>query len=309
MTTPSASPSPTDTSPTTPQRIDDEPLRLVTSYNDIFVVIAAGLLIFGTVWFSATASLPEWLSALIVIATAWGLSEIFVRRRRMALPALCFAHLFVSSLFYLNVDGTDSLPAESSVSWWTLIATCLCAGFGAAIYWWRFRVPAVITMGIAGVVLAVWMHVSTLVNGATPWLLASTVVAGLAIFVWALRWDSQDLQRASIRSDIAFWLHLLAACMIAHPIFWVLSPDHPVAVIAVFLLLTAVSIAIDRRALIVSSLIYVLISLNVAQVEASLAIVSIVVGSTLLVLSIFWRAARRAVLRCLPAGWQTRLPR
>lgn len=238
MTTPAASPSPTDTPPTTQQRIDDEPLRLVTSYNDIFVVIAASLLMFGTLWLTATASLPQWLSALIVIAITWGLSEIFVRRRRMALPALFFAHLFVSSLFYINVDGTDSLPVEESVSWGTLIATCLCTGFGAALYWWRFRVPAVIAMGIASWVLAIWLHVSTLVDGATPWLLASTVIAGLAIFTWALRWDSQDLQRTSLRSDIAFWLHLLAACMIAHPIFWVLSPDHPVAVIAVFLLLT-----------------------------------------------------------------------
>jgi len=26
------------------------------------------------------------------------------------------------------------------------------------------------------------------------------------------------------------------------------------------------------------------------------------------VLSVFWRASRRAVLRLLPAGWQARLP-
>ena len=61
-----------------------------------------------------------------------------------------------------------------------------------------------------------------------------------------------------MRSDVALWLHLLAACMVTHPIFWVLMPDHSVAAITFFVLLTGISLAIDRRALMMSSLLYVI---------------------------------------------------
>ena len=39
--------------------------------------------------------------------------------------------------------------------------------------------------------------------------------AGIAIFTYAMRWDISDRARQTRRSDVAFWLHLLAAL---HPI-------------------------------------------------------------------------------------------
>ena len=247
--TSAAQPSPASYPPT-PQRVDDEPLRLVTSFNDIFVVIAAWLLSFGTVFL--TGGLPSWLQMLIATAITWGLSEIFVRRRRMALPALCFAFSFVSTAALLGFGNASLLhqgseTVRASMSVWTLAATAVCTLLAAALYWWRFRVPAVIAMGLAGVVIVAWAHALVLDAQAVGGLLVANIVAGLAIFIWALRWDAQDPQRITIRSDVAFWLHLLAACMVTHPIFWMLAPHHPGAVIAVFLVLTAVSLAIDRR--------------------------------------------------------------
>lgn len=309
--------------PLTQQRIDDEPLRLVTSFNDIFVVIASWLLSFGTVWL--TASLPSWLQMLIAAAITWGLSEIFVRRRRMALPALCFSFSFVSTAAMLGFGNASLLhqggeSVRASMSWWTLVGTCVCTALGAALFWWRFRVPAVIAMGVAGVVAVVWAHVLVLTEN-DGWLLVANVVVGLAIFVWALRWDAQDPQRTTIRSDVAFWLHLLAACMVTHPIFWMLAPNHPGAVIAVFVLLTAVSLAIDRRALMLSSLLYVMSAiLRMFMTPAtngdelythssmSLPATAVIVGGVLLLLSVFWQPSRRAVLRLLPSAWRAKLP-
>lgn len=311
------------------QRADDEPLRLVTSFNDIFVVIASWLLSFGTVWL--TAALPAWQQMLIAAAITWGLSEIFVRRRRMALPALCFAFSFVSTATMLGFGNASLLHGGSegvraSMGVWTLIATSVCTVLSAALYWWRFRVPAVIAMGLAGVVIVAWAHVIVLKESVSGWLLIANVVAGLAIFVWALRWDAQDPQRTTIRSDVAFWLHLLAACMVTHPIFWALAPHHPGAVIAVFFLLTAVSLAIDRRALMLSSLLYVMGAMlrltmtpsadgtgvsgeSFVVPDLSLPMVAVVVGGSLLLLSVFWQPSRNAVLRLLPAAWRARLPR
>lgn len=328
MTTPEA-PTPPDipatSSPLQTQRADDEPLRLVTSFNDIFVVVASWLLSFGTLWL--TSALPSWLQMLIAAAITWGLSEIFVRQRRMALPALCFSFSFVSTIALLGFGNASLLHQDgesmrASMSWWTLAATCVCTALGAALFWWRFRVPAVIAMGVAGIVIAVWAHVIVLNEDASGWLLAANVVVGLAIFVWALRWDAQDPQRTTIRSDVAFWLHLLAACMVTHPIFWMLSPHHPGAVIAVFVLLTAVSLVIDRRALMLSSLLYLLSAILQMLMTRSpdgvdaytvpdnaMSVAAVVVGGGLLVLSVFWQPSRKAVLRLLPSAWRARLPR
>ena len=56
-------------------------------------------------------------------------------------------------------------------------------------------------------------------------LLPLVFVAGLGVFAFAMRWDMTDPQRETRRSDVAFWLHLLAAPMIAHPLFNWLARD------------------------------------------------------------------------------------
>ncbi|WP_140413409.1 MULTISPECIES: hypothetical protein [unclassified Pandoraea] len=298
------------------QRVDDEPLRLVTSFNDVFVVIAAWLLSFGTGWL--TMSLPTTLQMLISAAITWGLSEIFVRRRRMALPALCFSFGFISAVALIGFGNAslvtqDVSGVRQSMSWFTLGGTAIFTAAGAALYWWRFRVPVAIAFGVAGVVITAWFHILVLRENFLEWILVASVLVGLAIFVWALRWDAQDPQRVTIRSDVAFWLHLVAACMVTHPIFWTLMPAHPFAAIAVFLVLTVVSLVIDRRALMLSSLLYVISAIMKVLVTSSdassLPVVAVVVGAALLLLSVFWQPSRALALRCVPAGWRAKLPR
>jgi hypothetical protein len=72
-------------------------------------------------------------------------------------------------------------------------------------------------------------------------------------------------------------------------------------------------LAIDRRALLVSALAYVLWALSdllerFGAVELSFALTAFVIGSALLLLSAFWHSARRAVVTPLPAGLQAKLP-
>ncbi|MGC7404469.1 hypothetical protein ACPWR0_10440 [Pandoraea pneumonica] len=298
------------------QRVDDEPLRLVTSFNDIFVVVAAWLLSFGIGWL--TTSLPMSLQMLISAAIAWGLSEIFVRRRRMALPALWFSLSFISTVALIGFGNTlhfmsDTEGMRQSMSWFTLAGTAIFTAAAAALYWWRFRVPFSIALGVGGVVLTTWFHFLVLKENFLEWILVASVVAGLAIFVWALRWDARDPQRVTVRSDVAFWLHLLAACMVTHPIFWTLMPEHPIAAIAVFLVLTVVSLVIDRRALMLSSLLYVISAIMKVVVMSSdangLPVIAVVVGASLLLLSVFWQPSRALALRLVPASWRAKLPR
>ncbi|WP_150557733.1 hypothetical protein [Pandoraea bronchicola] len=327
MTTPDIQPSQQTAAPDLPQqRIDDEPMRLITSFNDVFVVVASALLMFGTVWL--TTSLPPWLGALISAALFWALSEIFVRRRRMALPALCYSFGFIAAFASIGFTGIEAVRGlgeyaptspETEGLWlnaqllFALLLSYAGVGIGTLLYWRRFHVPVTIAMGIGGAVCLTWLFVLVLGENLIDAMRVADIVAGLAIFAWALRWDARDPQRTTIRSDIAFWLHLLAACMVTHPIFWAIMPDYPIAAIAVFVLLTLISLVIDRRALMMSSLLYVISAiLNVmvtSTATQSLAVVAIVVGGALLILSAFWHPSRAAVLKLLPAQWRARLPR
>jgi hypothetical protein len=72
-------------------------------------------------------------------------------------------------------------------------------------------------------------------------------------------------------------------------------------------------LAIDRRALLVSALAYVLYALNAmfrefGAVELNVALTALVIGSALLLLSAFWHQARSMVVRPLPDGLKARLP-
>ena len=54
-------------------------------------------------------------------------------------------------------------------------------------------------------------------------ILGFVLLLGIGVFLFAMWWDASDRARTTRRSDVAFWLHLLAAPMIAHPIFTLLG--------------------------------------------------------------------------------------
>ncbi|MBW0007825.1 MAG: hypothetical protein JO335_08955, partial [Sphingomonas sp.] len=143
---------------------------------------------------------------------------------------------------------------------------------------------------------------------------------GVGIFLFAMWWDSSDRARLTRRSDVAFWLHLLAAPMIVHPIFTLLGLNNGsvtlsegLIVIALYIALGLTALAVDRRALLVSALAYVLWALadlfkRFGAVELNIALTALVIGSALLLLSAFWHQARGAIVRPLPEGLREKLP-
>ena len=50
-------------------------------------------------------------------------------------------------------------------------------------------------------------------------MLVFLLVFGIGVFLFAMWWDASDPKRETRRADVAFWLHLLAAPMIVHPVF------------------------------------------------------------------------------------------
>jgi len=151
------------------------------------------------------------------------------------------------------------------------------------------------------------------------WVLLLVLIAGVGVFVLAMRWDFSDRVRETGRSDVAFWLHLLAAPMMIHPVFTVAahggepSLGQALVVVGLYLLIAWVSLLIDRRALMVSALGYVLYAFSnllklYGVVSLGFAFTALAIGGLLLLLSAFWHGARQGVVSRMPVGWQERLP-
>lgn len=145
-------------------------------------------------------------------------------------------------------------------------------------------------------------------------------IAGVTCLAYAMYWDASDRQRLTRRSDVAFWLHLVAAPTIVHSIFTQFTAQHmqinnwqALLIFLLYALISLVSIVLDRRALMVSALGYVLYAFTNVLKEAGVvslgfALTALVVGSALLVLSAFWHQSRSWIVRKLPAKLQARVP-
>ena len=314
--------------------IDEEHFRLLTGFNDIFVSVAAVILLISVAWIgyyippNAGGEGPSPFSGVAVAATAWGLAKFFTRKRRMALPSiillLAFAGtLFASGLFLGIAIGESALQNNERLIAGIAALSAAIAAAAAWLHWRRFKVPITIAAGAAAVV-GVGLGLLGVIMGETEGLpdimLGFALLLGIGVFLYAMSWDASDPRRETRRSDVAFWLHLLAAPLIVHPVFVLLgltdgtaSAGEALAVLLLYVGLGLTALAIDRRALLVSALAYVLYALNslfetYGAVELSFALTALVIGSALLLLSAFWHSARKAVVKTLPARVQAKLP-
>lgn len=309
---------------------DEEQFRLVTGFNDFFVTIAGILVLVGAGWFGG-AIVPS-LGGALVAAAAWGMAEFFTRVRRMALPSIVFFLAFVGGVYFtflgLYPDRMGSLGWLSGVNSRSFLlyqAGATAVTIGACwVHWKRFMVPITIAAGVASIAQLAFTLVAAAFFPMSPnWTLALLLIAGLVIFAYAMHWDSQDRARVTRRSDVAFWLHLSASPMIVHPIFVLMGVNFgmreenatmiSIVAIGIYLLLGIVALIVDRRAILVSALVYVLIAAVylVSQIGiegAGFAIVIIVIGSSLLMLSAFWQAMRRLIVPHLSEAIQQRVP-
>jgi MFS family permease len=313
---------------------DEEQFRLLTGFNDIFVAIASVLLLVALGWIGYEIGPripdgPSFTSGLLVATAAWGLAEFFTRKRRMALPSILLllafvgAVLFTGLALFMQIIGEQAIDDDERVAALLFAAAAAIAAGATWAHWRRFRVPITIAAGAAavgGVVLA--LVASVLGDG---WeqgdrMLAAAFVLGLGVFAFAMWWDASDRERLTRRADVAFWLHLLAAPLLVHPVFHALGVlDNDVAVgsavlvVLLYIALALVALAIDRRALMVSALAYVLYALSalfreLGAVGLNVALTALVIGSALLLLSAFWHSARAVVVGWLPEGVRAKLP-
>lgn len=318
-----------------PASPDDEQLRFISGFSDIFVTIGLAMFL-GAIGYFAQQSggkLGMWIAIAI---TAWLLAEFFTRRRRMALPSIVLLIVFAFAVFmdastflgaglvqptryYAPTVNLIGLDREQPTM---LAAAAFLTVLLTAAHYWRFRVPITIAAGCG----AVTGMVVGLVYGLVPQLSpvghnAVILVCGLAIFALAMRFDMADPERLTRRTDIAFWLHLLAAPLIVHSLIREmmagasrLSPGSAFAIMVVFLLLSFVAVLIDRRAMLVSGLSYAGIAFGTLIRQAGFSdmttpVTILALGAFVLLLSAGWRPLRAGILNSVPFGLTRKLPK
>ncbi len=308
---------------------DDEKLRFVSGFGDIFVTIGIGLFLSASAYFLSALSGPIGMAAGLA-AASWGLAEFFTRRRRMALPSIVLLIVFAAASYLValrlfqiglggsNISFSNGIPAEGALSH---AGAGLMTVLLAAAHYWRFRVPITIAAGTAAAGVTALAVISYIAPQFTAqWVTLLVFAIGLAIFALAMHFDLSDRSRLTRHTDIAFWLHLLAAPLIVHPLVEgmiggqrAFDTRSAVAMLGLFLALGCIAVLIDRRALLVSGLSYAGVAF--ASLLRETGLTDSTVPSTMLALGLFvlllsagWRPLRALLLGALPDAIARKLP-
>ena len=297
---------------------DEENIRLIGGFNDIFIVIACALLLFSSLW--AVKSIDPRLGLATFVVLSWALAEFFVLKRKMAFPAIMLLLAFIGGVFKLSMEVFSTLNEQA------VIAATGASVIAAYCHWRRFHVPITIATGTAATIgFIVSSFISTFttaetLNVLTDWILVVIFACGITTFLFAMVWDASDRERVTNRTDTAFWLHLLSAPLIIHPVFLgvgILNGEESISSIAIiitlYLLMSLVSIIIDRRAFMVSSLVYVLYALSslmsmYGDVGTNFAMTGVAIGAALLLLSALWHPVRGLIVTVLPNAVKQLVP-
>jgi hypothetical protein len=281
--------------------------------------------------FAGRVKMVIMLAPLPLLVGAWLLAEYFTGRRRLLLPSMALSFFIVwaasisaaglasqfiseSQMIAASADGDfNPFQALTSMGYAGFAAATLAAG---AIFW-RFRLPFSLFLlagSIAGlfytaVVQAAGIQGVTLMVGG-----AVTLAVGLGTLLAAVWFDMKDPTRSTRNSDHAFWLHMAAAPQIIFGVralvlgsgFDEASTQFATVMLIVLVLFGVVSLAINRRALIVSGLVTFTASLWVLVNNSgwsglnSLMLTALIVGGGIVLLGGGWRTVRRTVLKAFP---------
>ncbi|MDO6964230.1 hypothetical protein [Rhizobium alvei] len=314
-----------------PSEVAEAP-RFIRGFHDILITIGILVLIAGLGGLTRVYVIP-------VVAIV--LAEILVKRQRLALPAVVLTLAFGGSVgFAAGTFINAGWPGMMEDLLLTLSA--LCAAVCLALFYWRYQVPlalsAVIALAFAVVVeggsLLIWSaSADPLFYSKRPWLVAFYIgVFAVLTFGMALRFDLADRMRVTRRSDVAFWLHLVAAPALLYTLIAVIylsrgnqifgtepSLWQAVAIVFSVAALMLTGIVLDRRAFVTSGLVSLGYAINILLSKGSLEgllksadslffIILIAIGVVVLSLGIGWQPLRRIVVGALPENLSGRLP-
>ncbi len=299
--------------------------RLVRGFHD--VLISIGITVFlAAVW--------GILGSITVIIFVIALSEYFIKRQKLALPAfLLTSFLAVSSyVLFIKVFGSNVIKDISPA----LILASLF--FVLSGYYWRYRVPIALAslivaalstfFAIVLIMLGVSIdgNVGVFINQNPRIVGFVGLCFSVVAFLIAMYFDVQDTKRVTRRSDVAFWMHLGLAPLLMYSLFFTILGDDGVlwrkgadqldalVVLMVISFMILVGIIIDRRAFVTSGLISLGVAVYILTEGIGLSsgflfhATMLALGIIILSIGAGWNYARRNIVSRLPEMIKNKVP-
>lgn len=286
---------------------NEDEMRFVRGFSDIFIAMGMALLVIGLSIFAGSMG---GFGFLIAAAIMFGLAEYFGRIKRQHLPTLVTA---IGFLIFINIGiglvmGGDRFSSDGNI-----LAAVI--GLGAMILFYiRIKLPFCMALIAISVVYLFFSIIGTFLSEPSLFIFGLLfLISGATILFVALKYDLKDPERVTRWADNAFWLHLVSAPLIIHGLVlmlagqtWDISNTTALMVLAIVLLVSLFGLAINRRALLVSSLGYAGLAIGyfVSQTDVTagmaIALTLIILGAAVVFLGAGWHPARRGLLKILP---------
>jgi hypothetical protein len=273
------------------QTREEEPLRFIRSFGDVFIALGVVLLVLAI----NMSSLSGYYY-LVPAAAFVAISEWLVRVRRLALPGIA---ILLAILYFVNKAIAFDHENATLLGIASLSLTSL-------LYYLRYRMPFSLLPLAAGIVAMIIIQIGTDVLK-NPIIF---VILGSLVFIVAMLFDAMDTKRVSHLSDSAFWLHLLAAPLIVHGAMvsmlvsdhpWIQSINKEILMVIFFSGFFLLALLIDRRALLISTQLYAIYALTQLlqhQLSSGQNIVMYVMmglGLFVIFFGSYWYLARRII--------------
>ena len=266
------------------------------------------------------------LTPLPIVVGAWLLAEYFCGKRRLLLPSMALSVAIVwgsaiiaAGLASFLIDPVATAIRNSEVDFWGAIFSTSYAGFAgaavaAAAIFWRFRLPFSLFLLAGSVAGLFYTAVAQLAGIGQVGSGLAMLTIGIGTLAAAITFDMKDPTRSTRSSDHAFWLHMAAAPQIILGMRGLLlgsgfapaSLTDATVMLIVLLAFALLSLALNRRALIVSGLVTFATSLWFLVNELggggvnTLMLTALIIGGAIVLLGGGWRTARRAILKVFP---------
>lgn len=313
----------------------EERFALVSGFADIMAAVGIAMVAWAGL---VVQVITVWVGLAFPFIYWWGATYFTVKRRMMLTSFILFAGFALSTALSAVLLASSILhvsplkaPQTFMANGWAVLVATIATG-ACWFYWRRFQFPvafaafavALINIGVDAVRLALPGLPSLGVDLVTG-------IDGPILFAWAMWWDMSDVRRETIRSDVAFWLHICAGFSIVKTSMTLLlgtsqsaegwwrpfaHPATPTAadaagVLGLFAVFAVIAMIVDRRSLLSSGMFFAVPALGALVGGGALmfAPALFVMGISLIVLAVQWLPWREKLLRLLPQNISAQLPR
>ncbi len=270
---------------------NEEPLKFVRSFGDVFITLGIILLLL--------ASNKLDISGYYYLLPAAGfvlLAEWLVKRRRLSLPGIA---ILIAILYFINRALSIEHPQATTITLGVL-------GVSSLLFYLRYRMPfSLLPLALSAVAIFVLQLGLDILQ--QPLIL---LVPGLILFSIAVAFDAQDSRRQTHLSDSAFWLHLVASPLIVHSVMvsillneqsWTHWLNKELLMVIFFLGFFLLALLLDRRAMLVSTQLYVIYALtqllqnNLSPSENLMIYLLMLLGLFVIFFGTYWYKTRRLI--------------